>query len=90
MLLIAGQTAGPIGLNFYVDTPWVAGGRFRLKNSKILFLFLKLLKTFFSHFLNVFFNFFFQRATPDPSARKIYSYLEDTKLIWYIKLFTIL
>ena len=65
MLLIAGQTAGPIGLKFFVDTPWVAGGRFRLKNSKILFLFLKLLKTFFFTFFERFFSIFFngQRRT---------------------------
>ena len=43
MLLIAGQTAGPIGLNFFVDTPWVAGGRFRLKK--------------FENFISFFLNF---------------------------------
>ena len=36
MLRIAGQTAGPIGLKFFVDT-WVAGGSPRLKKSKIFF-----------------------------------------------------
>ena len=30
MLPIAGQTAGPIGLNFFVDTHWWSGGVIRV------------------------------------------------------------
>ena len=32
MLRIAGQTAGPIGLNFFVDTHGWPGGCYSLKN----------------------------------------------------------
>ena len=31
MLPIAGQTAGPIGLNFFCGHSWVTGGCYRLK-----------------------------------------------------------
>ena len=41
MFLIAGQTAGPIGIKNFVDTfcgyTWVAGGCIRLKKSNIIF-----------------------------------------------------
>ena len=46
MLPIAGQTAGPIGLNFFCEHSWVAGGRYRLKNSLIIYI----IKTRHSYF----------------------------------------
>ena len=56
MLSIAGQRAGPIGLNFLLDTQgWPC---YRLKNQK----------KFFSKFFPFFFKNFFPRATPGPSA----------------------
>ena len=56
MLRIAGQTAGPIGLTFFVDTQGLPGGVLGYKNSN-----------FFSNlFKNIFFRF--PRATPCPSA----------------------
>ena len=42
MFPIAGQTAGPNGLMYFVDTPWVAGGVLGQKKLEIYFL------TFFS------------------------------------------
>ena len=60
MLLIAGQTAGPIGLKFFCGHSWVARGCYRLlKNSKFFFKFL----------------FFFSRATPGPSAIFIFKWI---------------
>ena len=57
MLSIAGQTAGPIGLKFFVDTHgWRRGECDSLK--KILSLFSKTKN----------FKFFFPQATPGPSA----------------------
>ena len=51
MFPIAGQTAGPIGLKFFVDTPGWPGGDIGLKKSKKMFQ-------------NIFFSkFFFPRAT---------------------------
>ena len=37
MLCIAGQTAGPIWLNFFCGHSWKAGGRYRLKKSNKIF-----------------------------------------------------
>ena len=38
MLPIAGQTPGPLGLNFFCEHSWVAGGCYRLKNSLIIYI----------------------------------------------------
>ena len=53
MFPIAGQTAGPIGLKFCVDTH---GWRECYRLEKI------------DNFFNFFSNFFFPRAMPGPSA----------------------
>ena len=59
---MAGQTAGPIGMTFFVDTHKCVIRCYKLKiNSNLFFL-----------FQNLFFNFYFQRATPGPSARMFY------------------
>ena len=49
MLRIAGQTAGPIGLNFFVDTHGLPGA-LEAKNRKYFFKFVKqyFFKNFFS------------------------------------------
>ena len=59
MLPIAGQTAGPIGLKFFVDTQGWPGGVI-VKNSKLFF------------FSNFFSRFFFPRSTLGPSASLSY------------------
>ena len=59
MLHIAGQTAGPNGLKFFVDTHGVAGGVLQAKNHSKKFQF------FFSNKKK------FRRATPGPSANVI-------------------
>ncbi len=64
MLRIAGQTAGQ---NFCGHS-WVALGCFRLK--KIYFF---CCQNFFSFLNYFFFNFFFSKATPDPSVSYIYN-----------------
>ena len=56
MLRIAGQTAGPIGLTFFVDTH----GCYRLKKSKI----------FFSNFLKIFFFHGQRRASYNNYHRR--------------------
>ena len=57
MLSIAGQTAGPIGLKFFVDTHgWRRGECDSLKK----------IRSLFSKTKN--FKFFFPQATPGPSA----------------------
>ena len=64
MFPIAGQTAGPIGLKFFVDTQGWPGGDIGYKK-----------------FQKVFFQKFFPRATPGPSASIIkysYYYLSTT------------
>ena len=48
MLRIAGQTAGPIGLNFVVDTHEWPGGCFKLNKSKFF-------QTLKKYFFNIFF-----------------------------------
>ena len=58
MLPIPGQTAGPIGLNFFLDTQGWPGS---VKGYK---------KTNF--FENIFFSIFFSRLTPGPSASLTY------------------
>ena len=55
MLSIAGQTAGPIGLKFFVDTHEWPGGCYRLKNELLFFVFKQ----------------FFPRTTPGPSASTV-------------------
>ena len=57
MFPIAGQTAGPIGLEFFVDTHGWPGGDIGLKNPN-------------SFFFEIFFfsKFFFLWATPGPLA----------------------
>ena len=58
MLPIAGQTAGPIGLKFFVDTQGWPGGVI-VKNRNYFFF-------------KLFFKFFFPRSTPGPSASLSY------------------
>ena len=57
MLREDGQTAGPIGLKFIVDTNWWPGV---LYAKKIINLFFKM-----------FFKIFFTRVTPGPVASNI-------------------
>ena len=54
MLHIGGQTAGPIGLNFFVDTHGWSAGVLAKKYSKLFF--------------PIFFNFLFKRQRPGLSA----------------------
>ena len=56
MFPIAGQTAGPIGLKFFVDTHEWPGGDIGFKKNPKFF------------FLKFFFNLFFLWATPGPSV----------------------
>ena len=58
MLPVAGQTAGPIGLTFFVD---IHGGVIGKKN---FFNFSKIFLNFFFFF----FKYFFPWATPGPPA----------------------
>ena len=52
MFPIAGQTAGPIGLTFFVDTHgWPGGVKGNKKKSKIFFKFFFFRKLFFSKFV---------------------------------------
>ena len=69
LLPIPGQTAGPIDLNFFVDTHWWRGCH-RLKFE--IFLFQK----------NFFFIFFIPRATPGPSASIFYTHFSINKKIF--------
>ena len=64
MLRIAGQTAGLIGLKFFVDTHGWPEGVIGLENSTFKEKFL----AFFSNFFKFFFKCFFPRATPGISA----------------------
>ena len=66
MIPIAGQTAGPIGLKFFVDTQGWPGGDIGFKKSNIFFS-----KIFF--FKIFFFKFFFPPSTPGPSASYTYN-----------------
>ena len=69
MLPISGQTAEPIGLNFFVDThrrPWGGGGCLRFEKTRNFF----------------FQNFLFSRATPGPSASFYYYYLQTSPLLY--------
>ena len=66
MLHIAGQTAGPIGLNFFVDIHCWPGGVIGLQIiPNVFFKYFLCLKCFFK-------TFFFPRATPGPSTSNIY------------------
>ena len=61
MFPIAGQTAGPTGLKFFVDTHGWPGGCYRLKKIENKFFFVR---NFF--FQNFFFNIFFSTGNAGP------------------------
>ena len=63
MLCIAGQTAGPIGLKFFVDTHGWPGVLY----AKKMFCFFHNIFFLIYFFSNFFFKFF-SRATPGPLA----------------------
>jgi len=88
-LRIAGQTAGLIGLIFFVDTHGRPRGVKGYKKFEFLFQNSYLFKFFSSNYFPIFFqNYFFSRATPGPSSSKVYrSMATSSKLLFVLVLF---
>jgi len=86
MLPVAGQTAGPIGLNFFVDSG--GGGCYRLKKFEICFQHFKFF--YFKYILKTIFYFIFsfhgQRRALQLVVNKLHACHNKVRLAYFKQL----